>query len=74
MPSSTLFRTLAEPPTKVVKLVLPDSLPLNNLATPPVPIVMVGVPLTLMSPPVMVPGVELFPALIMIASAEVLSV
>ncbi len=50
-----------------VNPVLPSTLPVKSLAIPPDPIVMVGDPLTIMFPPVLVPAAVSTPALRMTA-------
>ena len=57
-----------------VNPVLPSTLPVKSFAIPPDPIVMVGNPLTMMFPPVLVPAAVSTPALRMTALALVLVV
>jgi len=57
-----------------VNPVLPSTLPVKSLAIPPDPIVMVGDPLTIMFPPVLVPAAVSTPALRTTALALVLVV
>jgi hypothetical protein len=58
----------------VVRFVLLSTLPENSRALPPVPVVIVGVPLTTMLPPVLVPALLLTPALSVTAVLDVLVV
>ena len=69
-----MTRTLEEPPARVVSPVLVTSYPLKNLAIPPVPTVTVGLPETIISPPVPTPIAVVLAEVRITASVDVLVV